>query len=112
MYAFEIRANQDLLGPISSDLNQMNAQIDPPFFDNDFFVLSGRVTVAEAMDYSLKFNATTSGKGRLKLKLDGYNKTTTTDDKIRGYKGVSPLDESQWILHMRGAFKADERRRD
>ena len=110
MYAFEIKANQDLLGPISSDLNQMHAQIDAPVFDNDFFVLKGRVAVAAAMEYSIKFNATTSGKGRLKLTLDGYQKTTTTDDKIRGYKGVSPLDESQWILHNRGAFKADDRR--
>jgi ribosomal protection tetracycline resistance protein len=109
MYAFEIKANQDLLGPISSDLNQMRAQIVAPVFDNNFFTLKGRVSVAEAMDYSIKFNATTSGKGRLKLILDGYEKTTTTDDKIRDYKGVSPLNESQWILHMRGAFKADER---
>lgn len=109
MYAFEIKANQDLLGPISSDLNQMNAQIDTPVFDSDFFILEGRVSVAAAMNYAIKFNATTSGKGRLKLTLDGYKKTITTDDKIRSYKGVSPLDESQWILHMRGAFKADER---
>lgn len=109
MYAFEIKANQDLLGPITSDLNQMNAEIDSPLFDTDFFIIKGRVSVAEALNYSIKFNATTSGKGRLKLTLDGYKKTITTDDKIRGYKGVSPLDESQWILHMRGAFKADER---
>ncbi len=109
MYAFEIKANQDLLGPISSDLNQMNAQMDAPVFDNDFFTIDGRVSVAAAMNYSIKFNATTSGKGRLKLTLDGYKKTTTTPDKIRSYKGVSPLNESQWILHMRGAFKADER---
>ena len=109
MYAFEIKANQDLLGPISSDLNQMNAQINSPIFDTNFFIITGRVSVAEAMSYSIKFNATTSGKGRLKLVLDGYKKTTITDDKIRDYKGVSPLDESQWILHMRGAFKADER---
>jgi ribosomal protection tetracycline resistance protein len=61
------------------------------------------------MNYAIKFNATTSGKGRLKLTLDGYQKTTLTNDKIRNYKGVSPLDEAQWILHMRGAFKADER---
>ena len=110
MYAFEIKANQDFLGPISSDLNQMNAQIDAPVFDGAFFILKGSFPVAAAMNYSLKFNATTSGKGRLKLTLDGYKKTTTTDEKTRGYKGVSPLDESQWILHMRGAFKADERR--
>jgi ribosomal protection tetracycline resistance protein len=109
MYAFEIKANQDLLGPVSSDLNQMNAQIDSTVFDTDFFFIEGSVSVANAMNYSIKFNATTSGKGRLKLTLDGYKKTTTTADKIRDYKGVSPLDESQWILHMRGAFKADER---
>lgn len=109
MYAFEIKAHQELLGPISGDLNQMNAQIDPPVFDNDAFILGGRISVAEAMNYPIKFNARTSGKGRLKLTLDGYEKTTTTDEKIRGYKGVSPLDESLWILHRRGAFKADER---
>jgi ribosomal protection tetracycline resistance protein len=109
MYAFEINANQNLLGPIISDLNQMNAQIDAPVFDNDFFTIGGRVSVAGAMNYPIKFNARTSGKGRLKLTLDGYKKTPTTDDKIRGYKGISPLDESQWILHMRGAFKADDR---
>jgi len=109
MYAFEIKAHQDLLGPVSSDLNQMRAQLDAPVFNDRFFTLKGRVPVSKAMDYSMKFNATTSGKGRLKLRLDGYEKTETTEDKIRAYKGVSPLDESLWILHRRGAFKADER---
>ena len=109
MYAFQIKANQEVLGNISSDLNQMGAQLDPPTFDANFFTISGKVSVAQAMDYPIKFNATTSGKGRLKLTLDGYQKTNTTEDKIRAYKGVSPLDEAQWILHMRGAFKADER---
>ncbi len=111
MYAFQIKANQTLLGAVASDLNQMNAQINTPSFDGDFFTLTGRVPVAKAMDYGIKFSATTSGKGRLKLTLDGYEKTTTSADKIRSYKGVSPLDEAQWILHNRGAFKADERRR-
>ena len=109
MYAFKIKANQELLGAISSDLNQMNAEIDSPNFDGEHFSISGRVSVAMAMNYAIKFNATTSGKGRLKLTLDGYKKTTFTEDKVRAYKGVSPLDESQWILHMRGAFKAEER---
>lgn len=109
MYAFEIKANQDLLGLISSDLNQMQAQIDPPVFEDNFFIMRGKVSVALAMNYAIKFNGTTSGKGRLKLNLDGYQKTVLTEDKIRGYKGISPLDEAQWILHRRGAFKADER---
>lgn len=109
MYAFQIKAHQNFLGSITSDLNQMHAQIDPAVFDGDHVILTGRVSVALAMDYSIKFNASTSGKGRLKLTPDGYAKTETTPDKIRPYNGVSPLDESQWILHMRGAFKAQER---
>ncbi len=111
MYAFQIKANQEVLGAVSSDLTQMNAQLNAPTFDGNFFTLTGRVPVEKAMNYSIKFNATTSGKGRLKLSLDGYEKTTTSPEKIRTYKGVSPLDESQWILHNRGAFKADDRRR-
>ncbi len=111
MYAFQIKAKQELLGAIASDLNQMGAQINAPTFDEDFFNLTGRVTVAKYMDYGIKFSGTTSGKGRLKLTLDGYEKTTTSEEKIRAYKGVSPLDEAQWILHNRGAFKAEDRRR-
>lgn len=110
MYAFQIKAHQDTLGTISSDLNKMNAQIDAPEFNGDIFTLTGKVPVEQAMDYGIKFSATTSGKGRLKLNLDGYEKTTTTNEKVREYKGVSPLNEAQWILHKRGAFKADERK--
>ena len=61
------------------------------------------------MDYSIQFNASTSGKGRLKLMLDGYQKTEFCKEKTRMYKCVSLLDESQWILHMRVAFIADDR---
>jgi len=73
MYAFEIKASQELLGPISSDLSQMQAQFEAPVIEEGFFTLKGRVAVAIAMDYQIKFNATTSGKGRLKLTLDGYD---------------------------------------
>ncbi|MGB1031590.1 MAG: hypothetical protein ACPGWM_03190, partial [Flavobacteriales bacterium] len=109
MYAFQIKAHQDHLGAVSSDLNQMRAQLNAPEFEGDFFSLTGRVPVAKAMDYSIQFNTSTSGKGRLKLALDGYEKTEFDQSKTRDYKGVSPLDEAQWILHKRGAFKADER---
>ncbi|MEL7222302.1 MAG: GTP-binding protein, partial [Bacteroidota bacterium] len=109
MYAFQIKAKQELLGAIVSDLNQMNAQLESPVFNGDFFTLTGKVPVAEAMEYGIKFNATTSGKGRLKLTLDGYQKTSFSEEKTRTFKGVSPLDEAQWILHNRGAFKAEER---
>lgn len=109
MYAFQIKANSELLGAIVSDINQMDGQLNTPTFEGDFFVLTGRVPVAQSMDYGIKFSATTSGKGRLKLTLDGYEKTDFGEEKVRAYKGVSPLDRSQWILHNRGAFKAEDR---
>ncbi len=111
MYAFQIKAHQEFLGAVAGDMSQMSAQIDAPAFDGDFFTLTGRVPVAQAMDYGITFSARTGGKGRLKLSLDGYQKTETSEEKIRAYKGVSPLHEAQWILHNRGAFKADERLR-
>ena len=111
MYTFQIKAQQEVLGAVVSDMNQMMAQIDSPFFDGDSFSLTGRVAVSQAMDYSIRFNATTSGKGRLKLSLEGYQKAVLTKEKTRTYKGVSPLDEAQWILHNRGAFKAEDRKR-
>ena len=78
MYAFQIKANQTVLGAIVSDLNQMKAQINSPSFDGDLFTLTGRVPVAKAMEYGIQFSATTSGKDRLKLTLDGYEKTSTS----------------------------------
>jgi ribosomal protection tetracycline resistance protein len=80
-----------------------------PRFDDNIFSLKGIVAVAQAMDYSIKFNACCSGKGRLKLKIGGYQPCETTEEKIREFKGVNPLDTSQWILHNRGALKSDDR---
>ena len=109
MYGYEIKAHKDHLGSVISDLNQMNATIGSPSFDGDFFHLVGRVSVEQSINYGIKFNTVTSGKGRLKLTLDGYDKTDVSVEKIRSFRGVSPLDESLWILHNRGAFKAEDR---
>jgi len=108
-YDFDIKAPQDLLGSITNELNNMKADLSLPQFDGHLFSMKGTVSVVEAMDYSIKFNACCSGKGRLKLKIGGYQPCETTEEKIRDFKGVNPLDRSQWILHNRGALKSDER---
>ncbi|SMC98035.1 ribosomal protection tetracycline resistance protein [Desulfocicer vacuolatum DSM 3385] len=108
-YVFDIKAPRDLLGAIINDLNTMKADVGLPRFDGHFFFLKGTVPVAEAMDYSIKFNACCSGKGRLKLKIGGYRPCETTGEKIREFKGINPLDTSQWILHNRGALKSNDR---
>ena len=74
-------------------------------------LLTGTIPVATSLDLSIKLNAICSGRLRLRMIFDGYAVCPNGEGKTRAYKGVNPLDEAQWILHNRGAFKADERLR-
>jgi len=107
--SFEIKANEGLLGKIASELSTRRATFDTPQFINDTFSLKGTIAVATSLDLSLKLNSITGGKVRLRLQFHGYNTCPKDEGVSREYKGVNPLDEAQWILHRRGAYKADER---
>lgn len=110
-YALNMKFNQEHLGQITTELTKINAEIGNPHFINQFAELTAIVPVAKALKFPILFNSITSGKGRLSLNQDGYIPTEVSEDKIRPYKGVNPLDQAQWILHNRGAYKADERKR-
>ncbi|MFT4575126.1 MAG: ribosomal protection tetracycline resistance protein [Polaribacter sp.] len=107
--SFEIKANESLLGKIASELSTRRATFDTPKFIDDTFRLKGTIPVATSLDFSIKLNAITSGKLRLRLQFHGYDTCPKGEGAVREYKGVNPLDEAQWILHRRGAYKADER---
>ena len=106
---FEIKANDTLLGKITSELSTRRATFNTPQFTDDTFVLKGTIPVATSLDFSIKLNSITSGKLRLRLKFHGYNTCPKNEGVTKPYKGVNPLDVAQWILHRRGAYKADER---
>ena len=107
--SFEIKANESLLGKIASELSTRRATFDTPKFVDDTFTLKGKIPVSTSLDFSIKLNTITSGKLRLRLQFYGYDTCPKEEGVIRKYKGVNPLDEAQWILHRRGAYKADER---
>ncbi|KAA3641211.1 MAG: GTP-binding protein [Bacteroidetes bacterium] len=107
---FEIKAPEESLGNITSDLTKMRATFETPEFEKNRFILKGTVPVATSMNYSIQFNSSTGGKGRLVFHFAGYASCPEGEGKIREFKGVNPLNESQWILHRRGAFKAEERK--
>jgi ribosomal protection tetracycline resistance protein len=107
--SFEIKANEALLGKITSELSTRRANFDTPEFIDEVFSLKGRIPVATSLDFSRKLNSITSGKSRLRLQFYGYDTCPKGEGVVRDYKGVNPLDEAQWILHRRGAYKADER---
>jgi len=108
MLEFSITAPEEVLGKVASDLNNMRAEIGSPVFNNEKFTLKGLVPAATSLDYSIKFNSLTGGKGKLKFSFAGYRECTDELGQTREYKGVNPLDESKWILHARGAYKRDE----
>ncbi len=106
MLKFEIKAHESILGSVNSDLIQMRAEIHTPEFEDENFVLKGRIPVSTSMDYSIRLNSLSSGKAKYIINFDGYRECSDEEGKIRTFKGVSPLDESLWILHNRGAYKA------
>ena len=107
--SFTIKAPEEHLGKIAGDLTRMRARFANPVFETGNFILNGFVPAASAVDYGIKLSSVTSGKGRIHLKLHGYEPCPKGEGTTRAYKGVSPLDESKWILHQRGAYKAEER---
>jgi ribosomal protection tetracycline resistance protein len=107
--SFDIKADDTHLGKITSELSTRRATFETPEFSNEHFSLKGKIPVATSLDLGIKLNSITSGKNRLLLQFYGYNKCPEGEGQIRDYKGVNPLDEAQWILHRRGAYKADER---
>ena len=108
---FTVKAPEDLLGKIASDLTRMRASFANPSFENGMVTLSGVVPAATSLDYSIKLSSLTSGKGRIIFKFKGYEPCLDHQGVVRAYKGVSPLDESKWILHQRGAYRAEDRER-
>jgi ribosomal protection tetracycline resistance protein len=108
-YKFEIIAPEPFLGDIASDVTKMRGTFESPVFLGDEFILSGKVPVSTASKYNIRLNSLSGGKAKLKLRFGGYEKCDDEHAKVKPYLGVNPLDESQWILHRRGAYKADER---
>ncbi|MEZ5199359.1 MAG: hypothetical protein R2764_24145 [Bacteroidales bacterium] len=110
VYEFEIKSAEEHLGTIVSDLTKMRATFDSPEFDNELFSLKGKFPVSTSLKYHIRLSSLTGGKGRINTKFGGYQECSDDHGKTREYKGVNPLNTSQWILHKRGAFKADERK--
>jgi len=109
VYSFTLSFPEEYLGPVSSELTKLRGSFDPPIFADSDVRLSGSIPVSSSQDFPVRLNSLTSGRARLRLRFGGYQPCTDEQGEVREFRGVSPLDESLWILHNRGAYKADER---
>ncbi|MCK9271241.1 MAG: translation factor GTPase family protein [Bacteroidales bacterium] len=110
VFDFTITAAEAILGKVAADLHQMRATFSTPSFSGENFTLHGTVPAATSTDYAARLALLSGGMGQLRLSLWGYQPCPPGEGVSRSYKGVNPLDRSQWILHARGAFKADDKR--
>jgi ribosomal protection tetracycline resistance protein len=107
--SFTIKAPETLLGKISGDLHKMRGQFDSPLFEGDFFVLTGTVPAATSLDYAIELASLSGGKAHIRFAFSHYAPVSDELGLIRAYRGVNPLNRERWILHKRGAYKADDR---
>ena len=103
--SFKISAAEELLGNITSDIQQMRGRFDSPTFDNGKFFLTGFLPLATSIDYPVKLSSRSGGKAKIVTTLHGYEPCSEELGVIRSYKGISPLDTAKYILKARKAIQ-------
>ncbi|NKB70928.1 MAG: GTP-binding protein [Candidatus Latescibacteria bacterium] len=109
MLALTVRAPDEFIGKVASDIIERRGLIEPATTTAGGVVLKGRVPLATGQDYAARLGSLTGGRGKLTAVFDGYQDCPVGEGVERGYKGISPLDRSKYILHMRGAITLSSR---
>ncbi|PKP01044.1 MAG: GTP-binding protein [Bacteroidetes bacterium HGW-Bacteroidetes-6] len=105
IFSFQIRAVEELLGSVTSDITKMRGSFETPEIEDGKFVLRGLLPVATSQDYSVKLSSRSGGKAGISTQFFGYQPCLDELGVIRPYRGISPLDEAKWILKARGAIQ-------
>lgn len=102
--SFQISADIDLLGTITSDIIKMRGSYDSPEIVKGAFLLNGKVPAATSMNYPITLASISAGKAKFNAQLCNYEPCSDEQGKIIDYRGVCPLDRDKWILQARGAL--------
>jgi len=104
-YRFKMKASNDFIGRMMTDIQQAAGTFDDPVLTETDVVLTGRAPVATFMSYSTTFAAYTNGKGALTLQFDGYDVCHNAEEVIAqiGYdKNADPEYSSSSIFCAKG----------
>ncbi|AWE07172.1 elongation factor G [Lysinibacillus sp. 2017] len=104
-YRFKMKASNEHIGRMMSDIQQASGIFDAPILTEDKVVIVGRAPVATFMDYSTQLATYTNGKGALTLQFDGYDLCHNSAEVIEqiGYnKYADPAYTSSSIFCAKG----------
>lgn len=84
-FAFHIELPADMIGRAMADVTRMSGSCDGPEIIGESAILTGKAPASEMIDYQKELWAYTGGRGRLTLKLSGYEPCHNTEEVIEEY---------------------------
>lgn len=102
---FKIKAPENLLGTIASEIHKMRGTFETPDIFENLFEMKGKLPLATSMDFPITLASLSGGKAKFSSKFYGYELCPEEHGIKRDYKGISPLDEAKWILKARKALQ-------
>ena len=102
---FHIKAAEEHLGRVISDVTLMRGEFDTPVVMNGKFEIDTILPAATSLDYPIKLAMMSGGKATYNAKFYGYKDCPLELGATAKRRGINPLDRAKWILHARGAIQ-------
>ncbi|GGA32906.1 GTP-binding protein [Paenibacillus physcomitrellae] len=102
---FRINVPEENAGKVMNDLIQMRGMFEAPILQGERITLTGKVPLAESMDYGAQLGSLTKGRGAMVTFFAGYEPCPEGFIAERPRRGVNPLDQSKYILSVRKAMQ-------
>ena len=91
-YLFKLELPSEFIGRAMSDIQRMYGEFSPPENNGDTSVLTGVVPVATIQDYQMEVTSYTKGRGRISLRLKGYEPCHNEDEVLLAFNYDSEQD--------------------
>lgn len=98
-YAFSITAPKELAGRIMTDIRRMEGTFQPPETEGEFCRIQGTAPVSEMRNYAADLRAFSGGRGKLELRLSGYQECHDAERVI----AASGYDPERDVKHPAGS---------
>ncbi len=94
-YHFKLELPSEFIGRAMSDIQRMHGEFLPAETNGESSVLTGVVPVATIRDYQMEITSYTKGRGRISLRLKGYEPCHNGDEVVQ----ASNYDSEQDLDH-------------
>ncbi|OMF37287.1 GTP-binding protein [Paenibacillus sp. FSL H8-0548] len=104
MLSFRLSVPEENGGKLMNELILMRGEFDTPVVRQERMEIEGTLPVATSLDFPARFGSLTKGRGVLATFFAGYRECPPDVHAERERRGVSPLDQSKYILAFRNAL--------